>query len=343
MKTILIIRLSAMGDVAMTSPVVSELRKKYPELNIVILTRPFFNPFFRDIPDISFVDIDLKARHKGFYGIFRLFREIKNNYKIDYVADLHDVLRSKILRNLFQFNGAKVSNINKGRTEKKQLTRQKDKIFKPLKSTFSRYIEVFDKLGFKLNNSTDNLTSAQADIPQKIYSEVGDKDVSWIGISPFAQHQGKIYPLVKLEKVIEILNKEDGLKIFIFGGGEKEKKISEEWGSMYKNTYSVIGKLSLTEELDLISNLDVMLSMDSSAMHMSSLVGTPAVSVWGATHPYAGFMGYGQDYNNAVQIDMECRPCSVYGNKPCYKRNYPCLNEITPDMIINKILNVIAK
>lgn len=332
-----------MGDVAMTSPVVSALREKYPDVNIILLTRPFFRPFFRNIPNLSFVDLDLKGRHKGFRGMIRLYREIKAKYKVDYVADLHDVIRSKTLTSLFRLTGAEVAVIDKGRTEKKRLTRSKNKVFKPLTTTVERYADVFGRLGFDLSLNNKLKPSDDTQIPDPIINLFGDKDRTWIGISPFAQHRGKTYPVEKTERIVRILSQQTGLKMFVFGGGELEKNIAEEWELKYTNVHSVIGKLPLNGELDLISHLDVMLSMDSSAMHMSSLVGVPAVSIWGATHPYAGFMGYGQSVKNVVQLDMDCRPCSVYGNKPCIKGNYPCLNEITADMVINTLLDVIAK
>ena len=94
-------------------------------------------------------------------------------------------------------------------------------------------------------------------------------------------------------------------------------------------------------ELALMSHLDVMVSMDSGNMHLASLVNTPVVSIWGATHPLAGFMGWGQSEQNAVQIDLSCRPCSVYGNKPCLRKDYACLHQITPAIITQRILSVI--
>ena len=90
-----------------------------------------------------------------------------------------------------------------------------------------------------------------------------------------------------------------------------------------------------------MSHLDVMVSMDSANMHMASLVNIPVVSIWGATHPLAGFMGYHQSLDNAVQTDMDCRPCSIYGQKPCQFGDYRCMMAITPQMIVEKIANVL--
>ena len=90
-----------------------------------------------------------------------------------------------------------------------------------------------------------------------------------------------------------------------------------------------------------MSHLDVMLSMDSSNMHLASLTGTPVVSVWGATHPYAGFMGWGQTEEYAVQIPLDCRPCSVYGQKPCLRGDYACMRNIAPEAIVEKVEKVL--
>lgn len=327
-----------MGDVAMTSPVVKALRDKYPDVRVVVLTRPFFKPFFRDIENVEFADLDLKERHKGFKGLLRLVKDIKEKYKIDQVADLHDVLRTKVIRTIFRLSGAKTAVINKGRKEKHRLTRYNNKEFKPLKTTFSRYADVFARLGYEVEIPAEVKQRADIPVPDKITGKLGEKNISWVGIAPFAQHKGKIYPLDKMEKLVKTLSTEEGIQIFLFGGGEEERAVTEEWETKYPRTFSVIGKLSLDEELDLMANLDVMLSMDSSAMHMSSLVGLPVVSVWGATHPYAGFFGLGQCEDNAIQRDLDCRPCSIYGNKPCFKGTYECLTDIHSDEIINKIL-----
>ncbi|MBR2887786.1 MAG: glycosyl transferase family 1, partial [Bacteroidales bacterium] len=103
---------------------------------------------------------------------------------------------------------------------------------------------------------------------------------------------------------------------------------------------SLVGRSGgLANELNLIADLDCMLSMDSANMHLASLVGTRAVSVWGATHPAAGFLGFNQNPDDAVQVDLPCRPCSVYGNKPCHiAEQYKCLNSITAEGIVEKIL-----
>jgi ADP-heptose:LPS heptosyltransferase len=95
------------------------------------------------------------------------------------------------------------------------------------------------------------------------------------------------------------------------------------------------------QELILMSHLDVMLSMDSANMHLASLTAIPVVSVWGATDPLAGFFGFNQPKENAIQVDLDCRPCSIFGNKPCKRGDYACLNNIPPERIVERITSII--
>ena len=333
---ILVIRLSAMGDVAMSAPVVGALRKCYPEAQIVIMTPSFLQPFFRGIERIEFISPDFKGRHKGFRGLLRLSAELG---KFDMVADLHDVIRTKMLRKVFCLRGAKVVHIDKGREEKKALVAFENKKLVQLKTTIERYREVFLKLGFDIPPIAPPQRVKYAMSPETAQL-AGTHDGKWIGIGPFAQHQGKIYPLDHMEQVIAKLSTYENVRLFIFGGGPVEREYSERMEQTYPRVTSVIGRIKLGQEMELVSNLDMMVSMDSSSMHMASLVGVPAVSIWGATHPYAGFYGLGQDPRHAVQLDMACRPCSIYGNKPCVYGDYPCMKNIDPELVVKKVCEV---
>lgn len=337
---ILVLRFSAMGDVAMTVPVLQELLATYPKLTLVVVSRKAFEPFFANIPRIEFHAFEPKSKHKGLFGIYRLFKDLKS-YKASALADLHENLRTRILRNLFRFTDMRIAILDKGRPEKKALTRKKNKQVVALKATTQRYAEVFAGLGFPF--SLKNTLKKQPEyLNTNVLQLSGKKGAQkWIGVSPFAQHAQKVYPLDKMETVLTALAA-GGHRIFVFGGGQEQQKIAEKWTITTKNTTSVIGKLNLSEELSLISNLDVMLSMDSSGMHLASLKGVPVISVWGATHPNAGFLGYGQSLTNCIQIDLACRPCSIYGNKPCHRGDFACMNQLSESLIIQKISETIS-
>lgn len=338
LNKLLVIRFSAMGDVAMTAPVLKEFMRDYPDMELLIVSRALFKPFFNDIPNLSFHSFEPRGKHKGFLGLIKLFSELKKQ-NVTAVADLHNNLRSKIIRRLFSMTGIKTAKLDKGRKEKNALTRKKDKVVKPLTLTVKRYADVFGKLGFPfiLKNELEK------HVPEFLQKDtfpfaVFPKTKKWIGVSPFAKHQQKVYPLPKMEIVLMELA-DAGYQLFIFGGSEEEEKIAADWEKKHDNICSVVRKIKLDDELKLISNLDLMLSMDSSGMHLSSLKNIPVVSVWGATHPNAGFLGYGQSVHDAVQTDLYCRPCSVYGNVPCYRGDFACMNNLSESFVVNSVLN----
>ncbi len=335
MKTnrIVVLRFSAMGDVAMAASVLNELVRQHPALEIVMVSKKTFAPFFEKIEQVRFHNFKPQEKHRGFWGLIKLYKELKA-YKPNAVADLHDNIRSRIISLFFRLAFIKIKRLNKGRKEKKALTRKKNKILIQLKPTVERYADVFKKLGYPIILK-HQLEKKTLPIPQNadlFFNSTKKK----IGISPFAQHTYKIYPIEKMELVIKQLNKTT-YEILLFGNGAFEKNITEQWESKFANVHSLIGKFNLSEELAIISNLDLMLSMDSAGMHLASLMGVAVISIWGPTHPYAGFMGYGQSLNDCLHIQTLNRPNSIYGNKPCLCGNIPCINLITPEVIVNKI------
>ncbi len=345
MARILLIRFSALGDVAMTVPVIYSLATQYPQHQFTMLSRSAFEPLFRNMPaNVDFVSFYATDRHKGLLGLHKLYSELAAMH-FDYVADLHDVLRTKLLRLRFALSGIPTAHIDKGRSGKKALVRKDNKCFQPQKSSFHRYADVMGQLGFPLNiQFTSIYPEGEADA-SLIAPIVGSKaaGTKWIGIAPFAKHDGKIYPIELQEQVVAHFAGRNDVRVFLFGGGAKEKAVFDGWIAKYPTVVSLIGKLNMELELNLISHLDVMLSMDSANMHLASLVNTPVVSVWGATHPHAGFMGWNQQTSNAVQLDLPCRPCSVFGQKPCYRDNYECLRQITPSQLIDKLETILTK
>lgn len=294
----------------MSVPVIRALVTQYPDVKVTIATRAFFAPFFRAINNVEVYEVDLKTKYKGFFGLYKLSKELKS-LDFDAVADIHNVLRTNILK-LF-FVGKKVVQINKGRTEKKALV--SGKIFEQLKTTHQRYLDVFQKLGYSIDLSNPAFPDKE-ELTPKLKSYIIKESLPIIGIAPFAAFEGKMYPLEHMKQVIEELSK--GNNIILFGGGKEEVSILNQFETEFKNTVSVAGKLNLNEELDIISNLDVMLAMDSGNAHMAAMLGVKVVTIWGVTHPYAGFAPFNQPEDYAVLADREQYPeipTSIYGNK----------------------------
>ncbi|MFK7001208.1 glycosyltransferase family 9 protein [Flavobacterium oreochromis] len=336
MKHLLIIRLSAMGDVAMTVPVLRALSLKYPELKITVVSRPFFKPFFKDLENVNFFSVDLNKKHKGMLGLVRLYNDLKK-LDIDAVADFHNVLRSKVIRGLFAVSGKKVAFTDKERKDNKALTRAKNKVFVPVKSMFERHKDTLLRLGFSFDLLNPQFPS-KALLSDQILKITGNKNYKWIGIAPFAQYESKIYPLDLMQEVIDSLQKET-VKIFLFGGGKLEIEKLYKLKKDYTNVEVVAGKIKFQEELDLISNLDLMLSMDSGNGHIASMLGIKVVTLWGATHPYSGFSPFNQPLENCLTADREkypMLPTSVYGNKKV-EGYEEVMRTIKPQQVVNKI------
>lgn len=334
-----------MGDVAMLVPVVASLARQYPHLRITVLSRPFARPMFEKLPpNVGFMAADVKKDYHGIHGLNVLYRRLIAK-QFTKVADCHDVLRTKYLRLRFLLGGFKVRHINKHRCGKRRLTREKNKKFVQQPTSFQNYFDVLAALGYPVEpNFTSIFPPGGASI-DTLYNITGRKGEGekWIGVAPFAAHKGKIYPLEKMREAISLIVKQyPESKIFLFGGGKSEQKTLEDMSKEWPQAVTVAGKLGgLENEMRLMSRLDVMVSMDSANMHLASLTATPVVSVWGATHPYAGFMGWNQKVDNAVQVSLPCRPCSIYGNKPCLRGDYACLNMINPEDIAKKVSAVI--
>ena len=321
MTRILAYRFSAFGDVAMTVPVFREFLEQNPGVEIIMVSRKNFEALFAGIPNVTFKGIDLDD-YKGFFGLRKLSNELIREFNPDCIANLHDVIRTKVLDRIYRRKGFKVFKIDKGKEEKEHLTDVWNLEKVQLKKTVERYADVFRDMGFKVELSHQLRPISM--------------NKSGIGFAPFAQHKGKMLPLEKSYELARILARKH--TVYFFGGGKKETETLERWESEIPNTKNLSGKLNLTEELHQISQLELMISMDSANMHLASLVGTRCVSIWGATHPYAGFLGFGQSEEDVVQVkDLSCRPCSVFGDKECYRGDWACLEEFNIQKVVDRV------
>ncbi len=340
---VLISRLSALGDVVMTLPVVYSACLCYPAVNFTFVTSKAKSSIFINKPDnLKVVGVDLLSDYKGFGGAKRLLRELSEEGKFDAFIDLQNDKSTRWLRLACQLKGVKTLKFNNAQSHKKQLSRRTNKVMLPLVSSRDRYIETFFKAGLPLQERFNGLygKDSKADISDYISITLPKKDgAKWVGIAPFAMHPQKEYPIEKMTEVIEMLSRHPHIKIFILGGKGREEHQAQLWQEKYQSVTSLAGKdYGFPAELALISNLDVLLTMDSANMHLASIVGTPTISIWGATHHYCGFKGWHQSENDMIQVPLSCRPCSINGDKPCYRRDLLCLSAIRPDTIYTRLL-----
>ena len=287
---ILVIRLSAMGDVAMTIPVIKTVLDKYPKVELTVLTKGHFSPIFSQLDRVTVFEADVENKHRGLVGLWRLYKELRT-FQFTAVADLHNVLRSGVLKKYFALDGIPVIQLNKGRSDKKALTRASNKKFRQFKTTPQRYADVFGELGYPIKLEETILLERQQ-LSENVVELVGQDSKKWIGIAPFAAHQGKMYPLHLMREVVALLCKTDKYKILLFGGGALEIQQLNTVASSFKNTLNMAGKLNFSQELQLISNLDVMLSMDSGNAHMAAKLWNSCGHIMGSNPPFCRLLPF---------------------------------------------------
>ncbi|MBQ7870053.1 MAG: glycosyltransferase family 9 protein [Prevotella sp.] len=343
---ILIIRFSAIGDVAMAVPVVYSLAKTYPKVRITVLSREYARPFFDNLaPNVSFMEADLKGEYHGVKGLNRLYRRLTaKNFTA--VADFHNVLRSDYLRLRFNLGRYPVEHIDKHRKGRKLLTMIEGKKLVQQPTSFQNYADTLARLGYPVTLQFRSIFPEGGGdlslLPEPMSSKPDDE--LWIGIAPFAAHRSKTYPPERMHEVISLLAaRHSRIRIFLFGRGNQEEATFSRWTAESDRCVYVGRHLeTMRQELILISRLNLMVSMDSANMHLAAICGIPVVSVWGATHPFAGFLGWNQSPETVVQTDLPCRPCSIYGNKPCVRGDFACMMSITPEQIADKVDAVLS-
>lgn len=322
-----------MGDVAMLPHTLRALMSAYPALKVTVATLPLFKPFFLGL-DVDFIDVYTQQEHRTISSMFALAREVRA-MGVDAVADVHDVWRSKSFRMAMWLHGVKTSHINKGHIEKWMRLKGGAACAVPLKHTVIRYCDTLRDLGFEFENPSPAVKQIRP-------NPMGEKSGKWVGFAPFSAQTGKTYPLAMSHEAVRLLSATCD-RLFIHSGGGSELAFAQEMEQKYPNVTTVYGRVKLDGEMDLIAYEDCVVSMDSLVMHLASLTATPVVSVWGATHPSLGYMGYGCNLGDALQADMECRPCSVYGKRACRYGDYRCIHAITPQSIADKVAEILAR
>ena len=342
-RTVLITRFSALGDVALTIPVIYPVCRANPDVNFVLANQTWPATMMVDAPhNLTVVDVDVKGRYKGFRGMWRLAEKLKRHYNIDAIADLHSVIRSWIIDFWMHLHGVRVSRIDKERMARRALVKHKPGAH--VTPTLERYRLVFEKLGLNAPKNTFTRLFDGKQLPTSALVPKKGEDECWIAVSPFSVHKGKEYSLKQMYQVVERLSQLPNTHIFLMGGGKSEKLALRPLAKRFHNVTSLAEiKHAFLDEFALLGKCDVMLSMDSANMHLASLMAVPVVSVWGATTPQCGFLGYRQSEDNAVQLDLPCRPCAIYGEKDCKFKDYHCLTGISPDTIVERVLQVVKR
>lgn len=340
---ILVIRTSAMGDVALTIPVIAAMREQHPDVGITLLTRKEFSNFFQTSGNLNLFIADFSRRHRGIPGLIRMCRDIIKTGEYDHVIDLHDVIRTRVLRFFFRMAGIPVSVIDKGRQEKRALIKGVSR--QRLRHTTGRYYDTFARAGLLLEPTAGPWIIPNAGTQESMIEKTGFRPGINIGVAPFSKHSLKEWPVENMIKLLNRISETSDAEFWLFGGRSEAGRL-DELRPQVPGSHNIAGKLNLHEELALMARLSFMISMDSSNMHMAALTGTKVISIWGATDPATGFGAWMQpgEYSLSIPYEsLQCRPCTVYGKGKCRRKDHACMNWLTPEIVFQKIsdLNIL--
>ena len=340
LRNVLVMRLSVLGNVAMTIPVLYPVCKANPDTRFIMLTKMWPASMFHDRPaNLKVVDFDVKGSHSGLIGLLKLAAQLHKLYDIDAVADLHNVSGTWIIDAYMKLKGARIARLDREKPKRRALVSHRTN--EPLTPIHDRYRNVFTQLGFEAPDDFTHLYDGR-DWPTSPLVPDKEEGQRWIAISPFSSHKHKTYPLEQMEQVIAELSKRENYWLFLMGGGKQEKIARRSIARKYKRVVSMAEvKHKFIDEYALLGKCDLMLTMESANMHLASLVDLQAMTVWGPTSPACGYLGYNQVIEDDIQLDMGCRPCSITGDKACKYGDYRCLKNIKPEYIVQRVVEAV--
>lgn len=319
-KKILIIRLSSLGDVLLTTPVVRSLQQSYPNLSIDFLIKNNFADAIRLNPNISKTII--------YDDSHELLKQLKNN-KYDLVIDLHNNFRSKKIVRQLKLPAYKFVKPN---FKKFILVHFKINLLKDIKPISQRYADVIPN--FELDRNGLELF-----IPESFRSELEEFE-KVIGICPGAFHFTKRWPLEFYAEFGRRLT-EDGYKVAILGG-ESERDICKDLQKKTPTSVDLSNNNKLFQTAAHMKNCKTVICNDSGLMHTAAAMGIPLISIFGSTVREFGFAPYGVRNWVVENPDLNCRPCTHIGKSRCSKKHFKCMNEITPSLVYEKFKNLLG-
>ncbi len=316
---ILVIRFSSLGDIVLSSSFIKFIKKKFPDYRFFFLTKKLYKDIFQFFP----VDLELLFL-EDFCSLRELAKFIDNN-KFDYIFDIHNNLRTNLLK---FFVKQKIYSY-----KKKHLYRKYKIMFHKKKVDFYVYQQYFSVF-----RDYENIDYPKLELKRNIPFEL-DKNVIKIGIHPGASNLTKMWNIENLVSLINLLIEKDFFISVIYSN--KEEFIIKELKNIFGDqiNYKFTGN-SLKELFEEIQKQNLMITMDSGASHISYSFGIPTISLFGATHPSLGFVSDIKE-NNFLTINEKCSPCTLHGQSSCPKKHFNCMKKLLPEMVFDKVIKIL--
>jgi len=324
-RKLLLIRFSALGDVAMTIPMIRAFNRAFPDVELSMLSKAFPLTIFSFESGLNTIAFD-PQKYRGLFGLWQLSKLIVAEGITD-VADLHFSLRSRILCFFLRWRGLNISQRTKQRRLRRQWTRKGPKPKELLDTQVQAYLKTIARLGFLLEEKV---------LLDEIVRNRVSAEFQKVGIAPFAAHKHKTYPIGLTAELLKQLSTK--YRTVLFGANGIESQQFDQWvsdGIAHENAATRSFEMQIQE----IQSLGVMISMDSANGHIAANYGVPVITIWGATAPSCGFSVLAQPDENQFLPDPEkypFLPSSIFG-KRTFKGYESAMASIDPQVILERV------
>jgi heptosyltransferase-2 len=327
---ILVIRFSSLGDMVLLTSLFELLAMKMPDYTLDLATKDAYAPIFegRYPPGKVF-----RLEEKGIRGLVGL-RRILARQRYDYIIDAHNVIRSNILYHSLGAGG-KVQ-LRKDQLKKTLLIKQGENLYDRTISQIDRYLDLVSRLGIEIEQSATKLapSAGELEVAESIVTSSGIDGKIIVAVAPGARWETKRWPVESFRSLLGLLSGKGYATVLI--GDNKETELCRSIAGSSGQTVVACGKLSIMETAALLSISDALVTNDSAALHISEAVGTPVVAMFGPTVREFGYYP-SLPTSKALEIDLDCRPCSRNGSRPCRLERKLCLESIQPGEVADAV------
>jgi lipopolysaccharide heptosyltransferase II len=303
---ILFIRLSSLGDIVLTAPVVAAARERYPQARIDFCTKAEYAQIVKQIPGID--------------GIIEVQKEVMNEARgeiakaeYDAIIDLHNNFRSRKLTSGLRG----VARVHKRSLRRWLIVKTKRNWMKGQPDVIGRY---FEAAGTLLEISDDGSA------PSLSTSGTASRSIA---ICPGSKHWNKQWPVEYYIELAKALSAK-GFQIELFGSKD-DREVCAMIATEIPSALDHSGKLSLSELPQAIAKCAFAITNDSGLMHIASAIGLPTLSFFGPTVKEFGFAPRSSKANVLENAGLYCRPCTKIGLDHCPEKHFRCMREITPE------------
>jgi len=331
---VLMIRLSSLGDVVLSTSAVEAFASTRPGERLDILTKPAFKEVFRGNPAVGEV-LTWEADESP----LAMAKKLRTR-QYDYIIDLHDNLRTRALR--FLVRGVKWSVYKKGSLRRRCAVALRAPGRLAETHVVERYAAAFAPLGVPVGITLPRLYPSRED--EELASTLLGGELNElktpVALAPGARWATKGWPKTKWVELIRTIAKE-GRVLPVMVGGDSERELCAELlerGGV--PGINAAGKCTILETAALLGRCEGLVTGDSAPLHIACAVGTPVVALFGPTVRGFGFYPLGED-DRVIELEIECRPCSLHGGDHCPKGHFNCMEGIAPDRVQRALLDII--